>query len=153
MADNLLAACDRVSWTAWLRSLIWPGRAHANDAVRIAVSEFGLDADLERSTGELPYGRRRLLAICRALSTSPQVLLLDEPAAGLGDTDRAELGRLVRRVADEWGMAVLLVEHDVELVMDVSDRVVVLEYGKKIAEGISHLPANPLRARAMRASA
>jgi ABC-type branched-subunit amino acid transport system ATPase component len=83
----------------------------------------------------LPYGKRRLLAIARALAIAPRVVLLDEPAAGLGQVDRTELRTLIRRMADEWGMCVLLVEHDVQLVMEVSDRVVAFEYGKKIAEG------------------
>lgn len=102
------------------------------------MTEFGLTDCLDARPSELPYGKRRLLAICRALSTErpPKVLLLDEPAAGLGDIDRAELRRLIRDAADKRGMAVLLVEHDVELVMDISDRVIVLEFGKKIAEGL-----------------
>jgi sulfate-transporting ATPase len=136
VADNLLVAAGRDSWATWVTSLIWPGRPRANDAVRAAVREFGLSDELGRGTNELPYGQRRLLAICRALSTSPRVLLLDEPAAGLGDSDRDELRRLVRQVATDWGLAVVLIEHDVELVMDVADRVIVLESGTKIAEGL-----------------
>ena len=138
VADNLLVAADKPRWWTWVRCLVWPGRPRANDAVREGVLEFGLEDSLNHKPGELPYGKRRLLAICRALSTAtlPRVLLLDEPAAGLGDADRAELRRLIRSVADKRGMTVLLVEHDVDLVMDVSDRVVVLEFGKKIAEGL-----------------
>jgi sulfate-transporting ATPase len=136
VADNLLVAAGRDSWATWVTSLIWPGRPRANDAVRAAVREFGLSDELGRGTNELPYGQRRLLAICRALSTSPRVLLLDEPAAGLGDSDRDELRRLIRQVATDWGLAVVLIEHDVELVMDVADRVIVLESGTKIAEGL-----------------
>jgi sulfate-transporting ATPase len=85
------------------------------------------------------------VAIARAVATRPSVLLLDEPAAGLDDSETAELGRLVRRLADEWGVAVLLVEHDVGLVLDVCDRVVVLEEGRWLAEGppdtVRHDPA------------
>jgi ABC-type branched-subunit amino acid transport system ATPase component/branched-subunit amino acid ABC-type transport system permease component len=138
VADNLLVASAKMRWTTWLLCLVWPGRARATAAVREGVAEFGLDDSLARKPAELPYGKRRLLAICRALSTAalPKVLLLDEPAAGLGDTDRAELRRLIRNAAEKRGMIVLLVEHDVELVMDVSDRVIVLEFGKKIAEGL-----------------
>jgi sulfate-transporting ATPase len=135
VADNLLVASDRGRWWAWLTCFAAPGRSHPNAAVRAAVDEFDLLGVLDRHPNELPYGQRRLVAISRALATAPQVLLLDEPAAGLGDADRVELRRLVRRLADDWGMAVLLVEHDVSLVMDVSDRVMALEVGTKIAEG------------------
>ena len=84
---------------------------------------------------DLPYGQRRLLAIARAVATQPSVLLLDEPAAGLGDAETAELAHLVRRLADDWGMAILLVEHDMNFVMTVCDEIVVLDFGRKIAEG------------------
>jgi sulfate-transporting ATPase len=137
VAENLLVGSGQLRWSSWLRCLIWPQKPRPNSAVRLAVREFGLSAELGRKPGELPYGKRRLLAICRALSTAtfPKVLLLDEPAAGLSDVDRAELRRLVRRVAEHWAMVVVLVEHDIELVMDVCDRIVVLEFGTKIAEG------------------
>jgi sulfate-transporting ATPase len=135
VADNLLVASDRARLWSWLTCFVRPGRARPTAAVRAAVEEFGLADVLDRHPRELPYGKRRLLAISRALSTGPKVVLLDEPAAGLDDADRAELRVLVRRLADDWGMAVLLVEHDVALVMDVSDRVVALEFGAKIAEG------------------
>src|SRR5690606_17531987 len=100
-----------------------------------AVEEFDLAADLDRRPPELSYGRRRLVALARAVAAEPSVLLLDEPAAGLGSADTAELGRLLRRLADEWGIAVVLVEHDVSLVLDTCDRVVVLDGGRTIAEG------------------
>jgi sulfate-transporting ATPase len=135
VADNLLVASDRGRWWAWLTCFAMPGRIRPNAAVHAAINEFDLLDVLDRHPNELPYGKRRLLAISRALATGPQVLLLDEPAAGLGDTDRIELRRLVRRLADDWGMAIVLIEHDVALVMDVSDRVMALEFGSKIAEG------------------
>ena len=84
---------------------------------------------------DLPYGQRRLLAIARAVATQPSVLLLDEPAAGLSDVETAELGHLVRRLADDWGIAVLLVEHDMTFVMSVCDDIVVLDFGTKISAG------------------
>jgi sulfate-transporting ATPase len=84
---------------------------------------------------DLPYAQRRLLAIARAIASQPSVLLLDEPAAGLGDIETAELSHLVRRLADDWGFAVLLIEHDMNFVMSVCDRIVVLDFGRQIAEG------------------
>ena len=100
-----------------------------------AVEELSLAPLLDRRAEDLSYGQRRLVAIARAVASSPSVLLLDEPAAGLDETESAELGRLVRRLADEWGMGVLLIEHDVALVLANADRVVVLDFGHKIAEG------------------
>ena len=98
------------------------------------MHELGLEDGLSRPD-ELPYGRRRLVAIARTIAAGPSVLLLDEPAAGLDLEERGELGRLVRRLADEWGLAVLLVEHDASLVLQTCDRVAVLDFGVKIAEG------------------
>jgi len=113
--------------------------------VASAIREFDLHADLETPVQDLPYGERRLLAIARAVASRPSVLLLDEPAAGLGDVETAELAHLVRRLADDWGMAVLLVEHDMTFVMSVCDELVVLDFGRKIGEGppalVRHDPA------------
>jgi ABC-type branched-subunit amino acid transport system ATPase component len=103
--------------------------------VLAAIDEFGLDAVLDRQVSDLAYGQRRLLAIARAIATGPSVLLLDEPGAGLGDVETAELARLVRRLVDDWGYGVLLVEHDMNFVMSVSDHVVVLDFGRQISEG------------------
>jgi ABC-type branched-subunit amino acid transport system ATPase component len=78
---------------------------------------------------------RRLVGIARAVATAPSVLLLDEPASGLNNRESAELGSLIRRLADAWGMAIVLVEHDVELVMTVSDRLYALDFGQLVASG------------------
>jgi branched-chain amino acid transport system ATP-binding protein len=85
--------------------------------------------------GALPYGDQRRLEIARALATDPKLLALDEPAAGMNPSERVALGKLIRRIRDD-GVTVLLIEHDVRLVMNVCDRVMVLDYGEKIAEGI-----------------
>src|SRR6185436_8339518 len=90
---------------------------------------------LDRRAEDLSYGQRRLVAIARAVASSPSVLMLDEPAAGLDETESAELGRLSRRLADEWGMGILLIEAAVGLVLETGERVVVLDFGHKIAEG------------------
>ena len=112
-----------------------PGHPPLPAPVVAAVEELSLAPLLDRRAEDLSYGQRRLVAIARAVASSPSVLLLDEPAAGLDETESAELGRLVRRLADEWGMGVLLIEHDVALVLANADRVVVLDFGHKIAEG------------------
>jgi len=86
------------------------------------------------AAGSLPYGDQRRLEIARALATDPKLLALDEPAAGMNPTERLALGKLIRRIRDD-GVTLLLIEHDVRLVMNVCDRVMVLDYGEKIAEG------------------
>ena len=94
----------------------------------------GIRARANDAAGSLPYGDQRRLEIARALAIEPQLLALDEPAAGMNATERVALGKLVRTIRD-GGVTVLLIEHDVRLVMNLCDRVMVLDYGEKIAEG------------------
>ncbi|MGH8689853.1 MAG: ABC transporter ATP-binding protein [Burkholderiales bacterium] len=94
----------------------------------------GIRARANDAAGGLPYGDQRRLEIARALATEPRLLALDEPAAGMNPAERIALGKLIRRIRDD-GVTVLLIEHDVRLVMNVCDRVLVLDYGEKIAEG------------------
>jgi sulfate-transporting ATPase len=133
--DNLRAASDPRDRVSYVRDLVYPVSPPLPSSVVAAIREFGLEGDLERDVQDLPYAQRRLLAIARAIASQPSVLLLDEPAAGLGDLESAELARLVRRLADDWGIAVLLVEHDMNFVMSVCDHIVVLDFGRQIAEG------------------
>ncbi|MEX1652702.1 branched-chain amino acid ABC transporter permease/ATP-binding protein [Streptomyces pseudovenezuelae] len=133
--DNLYAACDRPGRWACLTDLVRPGSRPLPAHVLVAVREFGLQDSLDRPVDDLSYGERRLLAIARAVAASPSVLLLDEPAAGLSDDETQELAHLVRRLAEDWGMGVLLVEHDVDMVMSVCDQVVVLDFGRRICAG------------------
>ena len=135
VAENLQAACDRRDRRHYLTDLVRPGRAQLTPAAAAAVRTFGLHDELARRPEELPYARRRLVAIARAVAAGPSVLLLDEPAAGLDRDERRELARLIRLLADEWGLAVLVVEHDVSLVVDTCDRIAVLDSGAKIADG------------------
>ena len=85
--------------------------------------------------GDLPYGDQRRLEIARAMCTGPELLCLDEPAAGLNPRESADLARLLRHIRDAHATSVLLIEHDMAVVMEISDHVVVLDYGKKIADG------------------
>jgi sulfate-transporting ATPase len=133
--ENLRIASDPRDRTSYVRDLVWPKAPPLRGEVVAAVDEFGLRDDLDRTVQDLPYGERRLLAMARAVANHPSVLLLDEPAAGLSDIESRELAHLVRRLADEWGMAILLVEHDMSFVMAICDEIVVLDFGNKIADG------------------
>jgi sulfate-transporting ATPase len=133
--ENLSVAADPQDFRSYLLDLVWPINPPFPPEVVRAVMEFQLDGDLHRDVRDLSYGKRRLLAIARAVAMHPSVLLLDEPAAGLSSTESVELARVVRRLAEEWGMAVLVVEHDMNFVMGVCDQVVVLDFGKMIAAG------------------
>ncbi len=133
--ENLSVAADPQDLRSYLLDLVWPVNPPLPPEVVRAVTEFGLDEDLHRDVHDLSYGKRRLLAIARAVAMHPSVLLLDEPVAGLSSTESAELARVVRRLADDWGMALLVVEHDMNFVMGVCDRVVVLDFGRRIASG------------------
>ena len=95
---------------------------------------FGLSGEGERVAGDLSYGDQRRLEIVRALATKPQLLLLDEPAAGMNATEKIQLRELIDRIRKD-NRTILLIEHDVKLVMGLCDRVTVLDYGKQIAEG------------------
>lgn len=133
--ENLSVAADPQDLRSYVRDLVWPVNPPFPAEVVRAIVEFELDDDLHRDVKDLSYGKRRLLAIARAVAMHPSVILLDEPAAGLSSAETAELGRVVRRLADEWGMAVLVVEHDMNFVMEVCDQVVVLDFGQLIASG------------------
>lgn len=133
--DNIRTACERRGGLHYARDLVRPRRDPLTRVALDAIAQFGLADSLERRPAELPHGRRRLVAIARAVAAGPSVLLLDEPAAGLDDTESAELGRLVRSLAEGWGVAVILVEHDVALVATVCDRALVLDSGRTIATG------------------
>ena len=105
---------------------------------------FGLAAERDTSCKSLPYGDQRRLEIVRALATRPKLLLLDEPAAGMNPTEKVELMKLIRFTQEKFGLAVLLVEHDMKVVMGICERINVLDYGKKIAEGTpAEIQANP----------
>jgi sulfate-transporting ATPase len=133
--DNLRTASDPPDLISYARDPLYPVNPALGTEVVAAIREFKFEADLEHAAQDLPYGKRRLLAIARAVATHPSVLLLDEPAAGLGDAETAELAELTGRLARDWGMAILLIEHDMNFVMSVCDRLVVIDFGRKIAEG------------------
>ena len=105
---------------------------------------FGLKEKQDHLAQNLPYGEQRRLEMARALATKPKVLLLDEPAAGMNSSDTRELTRLIRWVRDRFQIAILLIEHDMRLVMEVCERIYVLDYGRLIAHGPpSEIQKNP----------
>ena len=95
----------------------------------------GLSHRAEELARNLPYGEQRLLEIARALAVQPKLLLLDEPAAGMNPSESAALKDLIRKIRGELGITIVLIEHHMQVVMEISDRITVLDYGKKIAEG------------------
>ncbi len=113
-------------------------RRAEEEAVALAshwLERIGLDDRADWNAGNLPYGAQRRLEIARAMCSRPVLLCLDEPAAGLNPNETAELNHLLRLIRDEDGIGMLLIEHDMSVVMGISDHVVVLDYGRKIAEG------------------
>ena len=120
---------------------LWRGAAFQQEEREIesAVMEmldlFDLGKHRDAPAKSLPYGSQRRLEIVRALATRPKLLLLDEPAAGMNPTEKVELMKLIRFVKDKYQLAVLLVEHDMQVVMGICERIAVLDYGIKIAEG------------------
>jgi branched-chain amino acid transport system ATP-binding protein len=107
----------------------------AVERARFWLEQVGLVDDADRPAGELPYGAQRRLEISRAMCTEPALLCLDEPAAGLNPRESAELNALLLDIRDRQGIGLLLIEHDMNVVMEISDHIVVLDYGRKIADG------------------
>ncbi|MEQ1842075.1 MAG: ABC transporter ATP-binding protein, partial [Verrucomicrobiales bacterium] len=124
-----------------VRSALWRGaefkrgEGDVEQEVVALLDIFGLAGLRDEEAKSLPYGDQRRLEIVRALATKPKLLLLDEPAAGMNPTEKEELMRLIRFIKGKFGIAIMLVEHDMKVVMGICERIAVLEYGKKIAEG------------------
>jgi branched-chain amino acid transport system ATP-binding protein len=141
--ENLLVAMHkplmRASGFSLAGILGLPGyrRAQAEAIEKAAawIARIGLTHRADEPAGDLPYGDQRRLEIARAMCTDPVLLCLDEPAAGLNPRESADLNTLLRMIRDEYATSVLLIEHDMSVVMQISDRIVVLDYGIKIADG------------------
>lgn len=110
----------------------------ARDVANLMLDFVGLGRFRHELATNLPYGDQRKLEIARALATSPKLVLLDEPAAGMNPRETEELKTLIRRIRDELGVTVCLIEHDMRLVMTLSEYITVLNYGSKLAEGLPH---------------
>jgi branched-chain amino acid transport system ATP-binding protein len=138
--DNVRIGCDIKNRYGFLSSfLVLPGfvdqeRKTIGRALDI-LKIFSLDQRAGELARNLPYGEQRRLEIARALATGVKLLLLDEPAAGMNNQETADLMATINRVRQEFGLTILLIEHDMKLVMGISDKIIVLDYGVKIAEG------------------
>jgi branched-chain amino acid transport system ATP-binding protein len=109
------------------------------------LEKIGLASFVNEFAKNLPYGAQRRLEIARAMATEPFLLLLDEPAAGMNPQETAELDELIKRIRDEEKISILLIEHDMKLVMSISDRIFVMDYGRKIAQGTpAEIKSNPV---------
>lgn len=137
--ENVATAADALNKSGLVGSLFGVPRSRRDEKKSLETAMelltfIGLDHRAHQMAKNLPYGDQRRLEIARALALNPKVLLLDEPAAGFNPQEKVELGNLIRKIRDR-GFAVLLIEHDMSLVMKISDRVTVLDFGQKIAEG------------------
>ena len=123
-------------WTGIFRLPAYKEKEHEmNRAAHKLLKIFDLDKESGYKASQLPYGKQRKLEIARALATNPKLLLLDEPAAGMNPNETAELMQTVRRVRDQFGIAILLIEHDMNFVMGICEEITVLDYGRVIARG------------------
>lgn len=138
--DNVLIAMHSKNGTGIFQSLLrTPGYYRNKEAMiekaMALLAIFKLDVYATNLAKNLSYGRQRELEIVRALATEPRVLFLDEPAAGMNPIETAELKRLIQKIRDDFDLSVVLIEHDMSLVMDICERLYVLEFGRVIAEG------------------
>ncbi len=123
----------------------WSAEKKAHETAMELLSIFDMQHMASWESGSLPYGAQRRLEIVRALATSPKVLLLDEPAAGMNPSETAELMQNIKKIRDTFHLAILLIEHDMNLVMGICEGIAVLNYGKIIAKGTpNEIKSNPL---------
>ena len=123
----------------------WSAEKKAHETAMELLSIFDMQHMAYWESGSLPYGAQRRLEIVRALATSPKVLLLDEPAAGMNPSETAELMQNIKKIRDTFHLAILLIEHDMNLVMGICEGIAVLNYGKIIAKGTpDEIKSNPL---------
>jgi branched-chain amino acid transport system ATP-binding protein len=146
--DNVMVGAHlRLNQNLFAAMLRLPSVRRADIACRAEAARLmdftGVGKYIDAHASQMPYGALKRLEIARALAARPSVLLLDEPAAGLNHTETGEIEQLIRKVAQS-GVTVVLVEHDMKLVMNLSDHILVLDYGKKLAEGTAaEVRANP----------
>lgn len=138
--DNIMTGRFTQMKTGLLKQAIWHGAAAREEEENRAIVERVIDfleiqAIRKTPVGSLPYGLQKRVELGRALAAQPRLLLLDEPMAGMNVEEKEDMSRFILDVNDEFGTTIALIEHDMGVVMDISDRVVVLDYGQKIGDG------------------
>ncbi|MFY0679265.1 MAG: ABC transporter ATP-binding protein [Thalassovita sp.] len=138
--DNVMTGRLNYMKTNLLQQAIWRGKAEREEVENREVVEKVIDfleiqAIRKTPVSRLPYGLKKRVELARALAAEPRLLLLDEPMAGMNVEEKEDMSRFILDVNDEFGTTIALIEHDMGVVMDLSDRVVVMDYGKKIGDG------------------
>lgn len=147
--DNVLVGMNCRLKSSWIGALFRPPATVKEEAAALKrtlelLAYVGLEGKADTIAKNLPYGLQRRLEIARALATDPKLLLLDEPTAGMNPNETVEAMALIKRLRDDLGITILLIEHDMKVVMGISERITVLDYGSKIAEGTpEEVRANP----------
>jgi branched-chain amino acid transport system ATP-binding protein len=147
--ENIMVGQERHLKSSWIGAVLGlPGtrreEKYANEEALRWLNFVGLRSKGDIISKNLPYGDQRRLEIGRALASQPALLLLDEPTAGMNPNETAVLTKFFRRIRDELGITILLIEHDMRVVMDISEQITVLDYGQKIAEGTpAEIQSNP----------
>ena len=136
--DNLRVAEDTRARWSFVRDLLLRDHRPLSPFAESVVDDLGLREVLDQRPDALPHGVIKLVGIARTIIANPGIVLLDEPAAGLDDGERRELAALIRQMAERHGIAVVVVEHDMALILNTCDRIVVLDFGQKIADGSPH---------------
>jgi branched-chain amino acid transport system ATP-binding protein len=143
VAENLLLSRHHFMKAGTLASMLWVGRASREEAkaledVTAILDTLGIAHLRDKTVGSLPHGTQKRIELGRALAMEPRLILLDEPVAGMNHGETAEMVEAITTVNRELGVAILLVEHDMGVVMSISDRVCALDFGERIAEGAPH---------------
>jgi len=144
--ENVITASDVRNKVGLIGSILGTPRSRREEKASVAKAHeilkfIGIDEYADRLAKNLPYGVQRRLEIARALGTEPKILLLDEPAAGFNPQEKVELAATIKKIRDA-GYTVLLIEHDMSLIMGISDRVAVLDFGQKIADDLPSVVQN-----------
>ncbi|MEX1296902.1 MAG: ABC transporter ATP-binding protein [Candidatus Limnocylindrales bacterium] len=138
--ENVLVGQHQHLASNWVHAVLRTKGQRAEEAEAVEEAErllayVGMEGSGDILASNMPYGDQRRLEIARALGTSPRILLLDEPTAGMNPAETHELTGLIRKLRDDLGITILLIEHEMRVVMDISERITVLDYGERIAEG------------------